>query len=300
MSPASARARAADGGLELEFEGEPTPVTTARLAARTGGAAADRRPELRTRLWPNGSERDARRDHAWSTTPLQRHRGRPAPVADAVLHRTGLPFLTGVPRASARSYEACGKMGRVAETNYGLLFEVRSVAQPENPRLSDHGLACHTDKSVSRAGAGLQALHVLVSSPDGGENLFADGFAIAEQCARRNPGLLDPDQHARAISIPLGGRGSLRGAAPDPAQRRRPDRAIHYNNRSIAPLSPVGADLALLTPRTAASPACCASRASDATTLGDGELVVFDNQRTCTGAPRSHRSADPRHLQGCY
>ncbi|PMV84699.1 TauD/TfdA family dioxygenase, partial [Pseudomonas sp. GW460-C8] len=63
---------------------------------------------------------------------------------------------------------------------YGLLFDVRSVAQPENLAYSDHGLGLHTDNPYRDPVPGFQALHVLASSPEGGDSLFADGFALAE------------------------------------------------------------------------------------------------------------------------
>ncbi len=71
-------------------------------------------------------------------------------------------------------------MGRVSETNYGRVFEVRSVPQPENLAYSDLGLGLHTDNPYREPVPGFQVLHVLVASPDGGESIFGDGFAIAE------------------------------------------------------------------------------------------------------------------------
>ncbi len=92
----------------------------------------------------------------------------------------GAAFLDGVPPAETAILDAMTLVGRVSETNYGQVFDVRSVPQPENLAYSDLGLGLHTDNPYREPVPGFQALlHVLTASPDGGESLFADGFAIA-------------------------------------------------------------------------------------------------------------------------
>jgi len=296
-------ARAAHGGLDLQFEGEPSACHYGADWLREHAATtADRRPELRTRLWPNGSERDARRDHAWLD-----YARFSATAADRLqwltrLAQDGIAFLSGVPARERAILEACAKIGRVAETNYGLLFEVRSVAQPENLAFSDHGLGLHTDNPYREPVPGFQALHVLVSSPDGGENLFADGIAIAEELRTTEPGAfstltstpvpfhyrsVDADLYAERPLIQLSADGRIV--------------AVHYNNRSIAPLSPVGADLgAFYAAYRRFARLLREPRFQMRRHLGDGELVVFDNQRTLHGRTAFSSQRHPRHLQGCY
>ena len=193
-------------------------------------------------------------------------------------------------------------VGRVAETNYGLVFDVRSVAQPENLAYSDLGLGLHTDNPYREPVPGFQVLHALIASPDGGESLFADGFAIAEH-------LRDTDAEAFAILT----------RTPVPFLYRSKDAelyaerpliqlscagevsAVHYNNRSIAPLRLAARDAyafygayrrfaALL--RDARFHLQCRLR--------DADLVVFDNQRTLHGRTAFSSGRHPRHLRGCY
>ena len=112
----------------------------------------------------------------------------PAPATVARCVWSGLPgcsrrasrFLSHSPAGDAGILEAMKLIGQVAETNYGLVFDVRSVAQPENLAYSDLGLGLHTDNPYREPVPGFQALHALIVSPDGGESLFADGFALAE------------------------------------------------------------------------------------------------------------------------
>jgi alpha-ketoglutarate-dependent taurine dioxygenase len=79
------------------------------------------------------------------------------------------------------------RIGRVAETNYGLVFDVRAVPQPENLAYSDVGLGLHTDNPYREPVPGFQALHTLVAAPDGGDNLFADGWALAAHLRDTDP-----------------------------------------------------------------------------------------------------------------
>ena len=61
--------------------------------------------------------------------------------------------------------------------------------------------------------------------------------------------------------------------------------AVHYNSRSIAPLRLARPRRARRsTPPIGASPRCCATRDFICSfSLRDGDLVVFDNQRTLHG-----------------
>jgi hypothetical protein len=296
-------ARAANGGLELEFEGEPSACHYAADWLREHAlAATERRPELRTKLWLDGANRDAMRDYAW----LDYANFTAAPASRLSwltrLAQDGIAFLTGVPSREGAILEACAQMGRVAETNYGLLFEVRSVARPENLAYSDHGLGLHTDNPYREPVPGFQALHVLLASPDGGESLFADGLAIADQLRSTEPVAFavltstpvpfhyrsaDADLYAERPLIQLSADGRIT--------------AVHYNNRSIAPLPPASAALAAFYPayrrfaRLLREPRFQLRRR-----LGDGELVVFDNQRTLHGRTAFSSQRHPRHLQGCY
>ena len=107
-------------------------------------------------------------------------------------------------------------VGRVAETNYGPVFDVRSVPQPENLAYSDFGLGLHTDNPYREPVPGFQALHALLASPEGGDSLFADGFALAEHLRASTPVAFaaSPTRPCRFITARSDG-GALCGTAAD-------------------------------------------------------------------------------------
>jgi len=210
--------------------------------------------------------------------------------------------LSGVPSNDGAILGVAAQIGRVAETNYGRLFDVRSVAAPENLAYSDLGLGLHTDNPYRDPVPGFQALHVLVASPDGGDSLLADGFAIAEHLREVDPGAFD-----RLARTPVPFLYRSRDAelyAETPLIRLSATgevQAVHYNNRSIAPLALPAAELpAFYAAYRRFALLLREQRFQMRTRLGDGDLVVFDNQRTLHGRTPFSSARHPRHLQGCY
>jgi alpha-ketoglutarate-dependent taurine dioxygenase len=188
------------------------------------------------------------------------------------------------------------------ETNYGRVFDVRSVPQPENLAYSDLGLGLHTDNPYREPVPGFQVLHALIASPDGGDSLFGDGFAIAEHMRASFPDAFavltktavpflyrsdNAELYAERPLIQLTCEGEVG--------------AVHYNSRSIAPLRLAARD---------ARPFYAAYRCFAALlreprfhlriSLRDGDLVIFDNQRTLHGRTAFSSARHPRHLRGCY
>ncbi|MBV8342766.1 MAG: TauD/TfdA family dioxygenase, partial [Gammaproteobacteria bacterium] len=177
-----------DGALRIEWDGEPQAACFALdwLASHSRGRAAHA-PELEVHRWLEGAKLDARRDFAWIGHEVARRDPAARLVWLTRLLQQGLAFLADVPATEAAILETMPLVGRVLETNYGLTFDVRSVAQPENLAYSDLGLGLHTDNPYREPVPGFQALHALIPSREGGESLFADGFAMAEHLRASAP-----------------------------------------------------------------------------------------------------------------
>ncbi|HEY2633707.1 MAG TPA: TauD/TfdA family dioxygenase [Steroidobacteraceae bacterium] len=296
-------AAAHDGTVNVEWETEPRPASfgvewlRAHASNRSSG-----RPEFAPRFWLEAADLDAARDFAWAAFPeAERNRSLRARWLERLL-QNGIAFLSNVPAGETGILEAAALAGRVSETNYGRVFEVRSVPQPENLAYSDLGLGLHTDNPYREPVPGFQVLHALVASPDGGESLFGDGFAIAEHLRTTAPDAFavltrtpvpfryrskDAELYAERPLIQLSCGGEVRG--------------VHYNSRSIAPLHLSARD---------AGPFYSAYRRFAALLrdsrfhlrfmLRDGDLVVFDNQRTLHGRTAFSSARHPRHVRGCY
>jgi gamma-butyrobetaine dioxygenase len=149
---------------------------------------------------------------------------------------------------------------------------------------------------------GFQFLHCLQASDEGGESLFADGFAVAEDMRAE-----DPEGFAVLSRTPV--RFTFKDADSDLTAERplisldhRGDiAAIHYNNRSIAPLSLPGGEMRRfysayrLFSETLRDP-----RYIMRLRLQPGDLVAFYNHRVLHGRTGFQDLGVRRHLQGCY
>ena len=302
-SPRIHRAELRDGVLAVEWEGESAPARfTTQWLARQAAALERASDRWRPRLWREGAARDAVRDFAWTTPGTMG--ADPAAFADWLLRLIvdGVAFLADVPTETGTIVPAVSPIGQVAETNYGLVFDVRSVVQPENLAYSDRGLGLHTDNPYREPVPGFQALHVLVAAPDGGESLFADGFAIAAALRQESP---EDFEQLTCTAVPFvyRSRDALLEARRPLIQLSCAGEviAVHYNNRSIAPfpLTAAAAERYYGAYRRFAD-MLREPRFALRFMMRTGHLVVFDNQRVLHGRTAFSSARHPRHLQGCY
>jgi gamma-butyrobetaine dioxygenase len=249
-----------------------------------------------------GGALDALRDFAWLSLRQAKEDAADRSSWLTRLLTNGIAFLSDVPATDDAILEAMSLVGRVAETNYGLVFDVRVVAQPENLAFSDLGLGLHTDNPYREPVPGFQALHMLIASPDGGENLFADGLALAAHLRDH-----DPDVLARLTSTAVPFRYQSKDAdlyAERPLIQLSCDGAVtgvHYNNRSIAPLRLSLDDTQAFYGAYRKFALLLRDPAFQLKVrLRNGDLVVFDNQRILHGRTPFSSAKHARHLRGCY
>jgi len=300
--PAAPKIRAASlqaGVVHVQWEHEPHTATfdTGWLAAQANAPFE----HVPMQAWVGGAL-DALRDFAWLSLQRAKEDGADRSRWLTRLLTNGIAFLSEVPATEDAILEAMSLVGRVAETNYGLVFDVRAVAQPENLAFSDLGLGLHTDNPYREPVPGFQALHMLIASPDGGENLFADGLALAAHL-RRN----DPNAFARLTSTAVPFRYQSKDAdlyAERPLIQLSCDgtvTSVHYNNRSIAPLRlPLEDTRAFYGAYRKFALLLRDAAFQLKFRLRSGDLVVFDNQRILHGRTPFASAKHARHLRGCY
>jgi alpha-ketoglutarate-dependent taurine dioxygenase len=287
--------------VEWEHEAAGASFDLDWLAAQAA-AIEGARPVPRPRLWADGGRRDASRDFAWTALAAARDNSDIQASWLNDLVTDGLAFLSDVPTEPGAILAAMPLVGQVAQTNYGLLFDVRAVPDPENLAYSDLGLGLHTDNPYREPVPGFQGLHVLVAAPDGGESLFADGFALAEHLRQEDPGAFEV---LARTPVPFAYRSKNAALSAERPLIQLSCRgevlAVHYNSRSIQPL-PFAAEAAERYYRAYRRFALLLRepRFMLRFMMRSGDLIVFDNQRILHGRTGFASARYPRHLQGCY
>lgn len=254
------------------------------------------------RRWLEGAQCSPATDFSWIDGAAMRSDRQAAAEWMRRLVVDGIAFMRDIAATDEGIIDAMAEVGQIARTNYGLVYDVRTVAQPENLAYSDLGLGLHTDNPYREPVPGFQALHVLVAAPDGGDSLFVDGHALAAYLRETQPehfsvltGTAVPfryraqgtDLRARRPLIQLDCEGGIA--------------AVHYNSRSIAPLSlSAGECERFYRAYRAFAHLLREPRFQLRLHLGDRDLVVFDNQRVLHGRTRFESARHPRHLRGCY
>ncbi len=214
----------------------------------------------------------------------------------------GLAIVGQLPDQISAGVDIAERIGFLRATNFGSTFEVVTKPDPNNLAYTSVALPLHTDLPNQEVPPGYQFLHCLANEATGGESLFADGFAIAEDLKQEDP---DAFRLLCDVSIPFRFHDSTA------------DIRVHRPVITLGPESDIieiryNAHLAGIfdMPAEIMPGYYRAYRAFMAKTrdpkyrltlkLKAGEMVVFNNRRILHGRTAFDPSTGYRHLHGCY
>ena len=213
----------------------------------------------------------------------------------------GFVLIDALPDAPGQVLRVIERFGFVRETNYGRLFDVRAEIDPNNLAYSRLGLGAHLDNPYRNPVPGLQLLHCLESSAEGGETILLDGFAAAALLREENPDHFALLGRERVNFRFRDARADLRSRVPlIEVDDRGEVSTVRFNNRSI--------DTIRLPPeRMAAFYAAYRHFAGILERdelqvrlrLQPGQMLLFDNTRVLH-ARSAFTAAGRRWLQGAY
>ncbi len=211
----------------------------------------------------------------------------------------GFAILTGGPTEPETVTRTAELFAFVRETNYGRLFDVKTVVNPTNLAYTGLGLGAHTDNPYRDPTPTLQLLHCLASSAAGGENTLVDSFRVAED--------LPSDDFDLLVRTPIRFRYAdaetqLEAETPVISLDARGDvQAVHYNTRSAQPFRlPADAVGRYYEAYQRFGRMLEEPRYRIQFKLGPGDLFIVDNLRVLHGRTGYAASGGERHLQGCY
>lgn len=211
----------------------------------------------------------------------------------------GFAILRDCPTEAGTVTQVAELFGFVRETNYGRLFDVKTVVNPTNLAYTGLGLGAHTDNPYRDPTPTLQLLHCLASSAEGGESTLVDAFGVVDDLPRGDFELLastpiafryadtETELETETTVISLDARGDVQ--------------AVHYNTRSVQAFRLPEDELG----RYYEAYQRFGRMLEDAAyriqfKLGPGGLFIVDNLRVMHGRTGYTAAGGERHLQGCY
>jgi len=297
----------ADGGRAIvEFDpphrGEYPLDWLAALEASRDGGPGDRRGDDRTeagkRLWRAADFAGGAPSTRWAdylADPGVRLR------CLASVRELGFALLREVPVVEGTVVEVAETFGYVRRTNYGEIFDVRVVAEPNNLAFTSQVITPHTDNPYRDPVPTIQLLHCLANAAEGGDSGLVDGFAAAALLREEAPEAFEvltgtpvPFQFVDAATV-------LRAERPligvDPLGRIR---EVRFNNRSMQPLALASAELVeFYAAYRRFAEVLERPELRLEFRLAPGDCLVFDNVRLLH-ARSAYSHSGGRHLQGCY
>lgn len=214
----------------------------------------------------------------------------------------GIAIITGMPDSDEGLTQTAGLIGQIRPTFFGEYFDVRTHIEPTNLAYTAKALELHTDTPAEELAPGVQFLHCRANSVEGGNSLFLDGVAVAEDFRRRDP---EGFRLLSEIEIPF-------YCEHDTYDMRSRQRVIELDERgqvSGVTISQHMADIFDLRQELLDDyyPAFCRfgrmlqeERYVMHFRMAPGECIVFDNHRVVHGRAAYSATSGARYLRGCY
>eukprot|EP00499_Haloplacidia_sp_CaronLabIsolate_P015304 CAMPEP_0196782996 /NCGR_PEP_ID=MMETSP1104-20130614/12283_1 /TAXON_ID=33652 /ORGANISM="Cafeteria sp., Strain Caron Lab Isolate" /LENGTH=450 /DNA_ID=CAMNT_0042153245 /DNA_START=31 /DNA_END=1383 /DNA_ORIENTATION=+ len=215
----------------------------------------------------------------------------------------GLALIDGAPTDPATVARVAGRLSYVRRTHYGETFQVRSELDPSHLAYTPVGLQFHTDLNYRESSPGIQLLHCLQASSEGGESTFLDGFRVAEDLRQREPRLFDALVRYPIPFQVIDEKAYHYHKAPTVCADEEGNLVkVHFNDRTRAPLELPADVVGLVYEALAAFSDLVNDPANHVEfTLRPGQVVAFNNRRILHGRkPFSNSAVTVRHLEGCY
>ena len=214
----------------------------------------------------------------------------------------GYVIFRGVWAKPGTVLDVARRFGFPRETNFGVLFDVRSMPDASDLAYTSLALDPHTDNPYRAPVPGIQLLHCLVNETPGGLSTLVDGLAVAKALYAADPASFNSLTRVAVRFRYVDADTELVASAPlielDQAGRFA---AIHYSPRlDFVPLLPPAELAQFFTARRLLDSMLKSSRFERRFKLEDGDLMMFDNRRLLHGRTGFDPQSGLRHLQGCY
>ncbi len=292
----AALAETGPGGFHVRFsDGHEADFATDQILAEAAlPPGADATPPVE--LWTG------------SLGTLPRANWRPTPGDAELLSwlesflRFGFLVFSGVPAEHHEVLKAALLFGFARETNFGKVFDVRSMPNATDLAYTPVKLDPHTDNPYRSPVPGVQLLHCLANRTTGGLSTLVDGYAVVAALRERDPAALRILSSTPVRFRYRDATTELVASAPliELDVLGRP-KTLHFSPRlDFVPLAPPPDLAAYYRARQVFDRMLRSAEFEIRFLLETGDLVMFDNCRLLHGRTEFDGQEGLRHLQGCY
>lgn len=299
-APVPAEAVLANGGLEIVWkaDGHRSRYPLEWLALYTAGKPRQDPADLPRKAWFADHYPAIAR---FSQPKLMADRAEVARWIEAMLVE-GIAIITDMPDSNEGLTETVNLIGQVRPTFFGDFFDVKTHIKPTNLAYTAKALELHTDTPAEDFAPGIQFLHCRANSVEGGQNLFLDGVAAANDLRAEHP---EDFRLLSEIDIPFYNEHD----SYDMRSRQRVIELDQHGEVSGLTISQHMADVFDLPQELMDSyyPAFCrfgrmlqSDKYLMRFRMNAGECFVFDNHRIVHGRAAYSATSGERYLRGCY
>jgi len=283
-------------GWQDEAQASHVPLTLLEEVAANG--RANDPAEIARNLWYKDHAPDIVRISQEAVTGTMGGRAR----LSRALIEDGIAIVTDMEPSTESLPRLAEAIGPITPSAEGLFFDVRVEIEPTNLAFTAGPLEMHTDLPGEESAPGLQFLHCLENTVEGGLSLFLDGAAVAEALRDEDPEAFDLlslhyipffyrhdnwdyRAHQRVIETDLD--GNVTGVTISQHLQDNMDLPQELLDRYYPAflkfIRMMQEDRFLIRFRSEA-----------------GNCVVFDNHRIVHGREGYVADSGSRHLRGCY
>ena len=214
----------------------------------------------------------------------------------------GFTIVTDMPDSNEGLTQTAELMGYVRPTFFGDYFDVKTHINPTNTAYTSAALELHTDTPAEEFAPGIQFLHCRVNTVDGGQSLYSDGVAVANDFRKRDP---EGFKLLSEVSIPF----FCEHDTYDSRSRQTVIELDQHGEVSGLTISQHMADIFDLDQSLLDDyyPAFCRfgrmlqeDKYMMRFLMKGGECMVFDNHRIVHGRAAYSATSGDRYLRGCY
>lgn len=215
---------------------------------------------------------------------------------------TGLARLRGAPATDGFMGELAARIGPIRGSNFGGVFSVESVVDPDSTANTGLALGQHTDLPTRETPPGFQFLHCVENTVAGGASRMADGAAVVDELRMHHADAYEALTTLEWVFANRAIDGDHRWIGPiiDHGGPRTPLTIRAFYPVRLAPHMPIADQPRAYQAMRVFSQVAHDPRFMITFPFEPGDLVGFDNRRVLHGRDAFDPSGGRRRLRGCY